>query len=145
MKVFIVWGSPGSGKTTYVREHMEWGDLIVDLDLIKQSISMEDKTNASFTLLGTALSIREHLYDLIGRREVTALNAWVVAGLPKREGRIALKERLNADELIHIEATKEECIERAMKDDERTNKDLQMQIIDKWFRAYEPEWDDEMW
>jgi len=58
--VYIVWGSPASGKTTYVKKHMEGGDLVVDLDLIKQSISMKEKTTAGDNLLNVALSVREH-------------------------------------------------------------------------------------
>lgn len=136
IRVYIVWGSPGSGKTTYVKNNMDKGDMVVDLDLIKQSISMASKTNATDNLLNTALSIQEHLYNLIEYREVIRCNnIWVVAGLPNAIDREYLKNRLRA-ELIQIKATKEECIDRAMKDDEREDKELQMRIIDKWFANF---------
>ena len=38
-KIIIVHGAPASGKTTYVHKHREPGDLIVDLDAIKDAIS----------------------------------------------------------------------------------------------------------
>ena len=39
-KITLVWGSPASGKTTYVKNNMKLGDMIIDLDYIKQSISI---------------------------------------------------------------------------------------------------------
>lgn len=137
IKVSIVWGAPASGKTTYVIKHMDDGDVVVDLDLIKQSLSMQGKTQTGDNFLNLALSIREHIYELIEYREVIKCNrVWVVAGLPKREDREYLFNRLQADNLIHIKATKKECIERADNDSDREDKQLQRMIINKWFRQY---------
>ena len=36
--VYIVWGSPASGKTAYVKEHIQYKDMIIDLDMIRESI-----------------------------------------------------------------------------------------------------------
>ena len=142
IKVYIVWGPPASGKTTYVRKHMQPGDLVVDLDLIKQAISMCGKTEAPDTLLPTALSIREHIYGLIERREIDCQTVWVVAGLPRADEREALARRLGA-ELIRIEATEQECLERAMADAERTDKAKQRWVIERWFREFYAEAADE--
>jgi predicted kinase len=133
--VYIVWGSPASGKTTYVRNHMQPGDLVVDLDLLKQSISMSYKTATTDNLLSVAIALRDTLYNLIAERRVQCDNVWVVAGLPKKEQREALRIRLNG-ELVYIEATKQQCIERAMNDEERKDKQKQLQIIEKFFRQF---------
>ncbi len=140
MGVNIVWGSPASGKTTYVKKHMEEGDMVVDLDLIKQSISLKTKTECNDNLLSTAIMIREMLYDLIRKREVDCNNVWVVAGLPKQEERDALETHVRATQIIFIEATQEECIARAMNDNERKDKAKQLEVIEKWFKQfyYEP-------
>jgi len=134
--VYIVWGSPASGKTTYVKNHMEVGDLVVDLDLIKQSLSTREKTGADDNLLSVALSVREHLYDLIRIRDVNSNNIWVIAGLPYKEDREELKYKLDATDLIHIEATQKECNERALGDGDRKDKDRQFELIDKWFDQF---------
>lgn len=39
MQVILVCGPPASGKTTFVRNHMVPGDIVVDLDAIMQAIS----------------------------------------------------------------------------------------------------------
>ena len=136
IEVTIVWGSPASGKTTYVRKQMEQGDLVVDLDLIKQSISMANKTDAGDNLLEVAMKLRDHLYDQIRNREVEGGNVWVIAGLPKKEEREKLRCYLKADKLIHIQATYDECISRANGDKERLDKEKQKRIIDKWFDQF---------
>lgn len=133
--VYIVWGSPASGKTTYVRKNMKNGDLVVDLDLIKQSLSLEGKTKAPDNLVNIALNVREHIYKLIETRKINSNDVWVVAGLPNAEERKNLKKRLNA-KLIFIEATKQQCIDRAMNDSERQDKEKQIKIINKWFNIY---------
>lgn len=135
-KVYIVYGSPGSGKTTYVKEHKEYGDLVIDLDLIKQSISMEDKTEAPDNLLEYAKSIRDYLYTMIEQKNIQSKNVWIVAGLPKKDQRKRLAARLDA-ELIFIDSDVQTCIEHIMNDDERKDKEKQVQLIDNWFGHYE--------
>ncbi len=134
--IYIVWGAPASGKTTYVREHMEPGDLVVDLDLIKQSLSMQDKTETSDNLLNVAIGVRDYLYNVIETREIECNNVWVVAGLPQKEDREKLMQQLKTDKLIFIDTPIDECIKRAMNDTERKDKKKQQYIIDKWFKQY---------
>ena len=134
--VIIVWGSPASGKTTYVKEHMQDGDMVVDLDYIKQSISLSNKTECKDNLLDTAVKIRELIYELIANREIETNNIWVVAGLPTKEERDRLADRLKATDIIFIEATYNQCIARAMGDTDRLDKDKQVKVIDKWFGMY---------
>ena len=133
--VYIVWGSPGSGKTTHVRNNMVNGDLVVDLDLIKQSLSLKGKTEAHDNLINIALSVREHIYKIIEHRKLNCNNVWVVAGLPDADERMKLQKRLNAKS-IFIDASKEKCIYQAMNDEEREDKEIQIKIINKWFNIF---------
>lgn len=136
IKKYIVHGSPGSGKTSYVRQHKENGDLVVDLDLIGQAISMEGKTSLPYNLLGTALQVREFLYQTIEELDLNCKTVWIVAALPKRAEREELSERLHA-ELVHIDTGEDECMKRAMNDPERKDFELQKKIISEYFSKYE--------
>lgn len=136
MNVYIVWGPPAAGKTTYVREHKMSGDLIVDFDLIKQAVSMEPKTGNIGDLYPLAEGVREYLYQKIETRDVAAENAWVIGSLANSGERQALAHRLAA-KLIFIDTSYGECVRRAMKDAERKDKELQLFIIDKWFSNYQ--------
>lgn len=136
-KVYIVHGAPGSGKSTFVQDNMQPGDLVVDLDLIKQSLCMSCNKETPDNLYAIAESIREMLYGMIERKEVNAKAIWVIALLPTRQQRKALASRLEA-ELIHVDEDIETCIERILKDDARPDKEEQMKIIDQYFGYYEP-------
>ena len=136
-RVVVVWGSPGSGKTTYVKQHMHAGDMVVDLDYIKQAISLRGKTASIGNLMPVALDIREHIYDLISKRDIIQTETvWVVAGLPKHEDREYTRRRLRPNDMMRISSSLERCIEQAMNDTDRHDKDLQVKIIRKWHEDF---------
>lgn len=137
MSVYIVWGSPASGKSTLVSERMTPGDLVVDLDNIKQAISLQPTFDASDGILKIALSLRDYLYELIAARAVDCPHVWIIATLPRRAEREELAAKLDA-ELIHCPADYHECIRRAGEDNSRRDKTLQRAMIDKYFEQYEP-------
>lgn len=137
MKVYVVHGSPASGKTSYVREHMSPGDLVVDLDYIKSAISFMNAIETPDNLLPVAIGIRDYLYDLIEERAVDCCNIWVIGCLPERAERRELIERLDAEE-VHCSADYHECIARASIDDEHRSVTLRRALIDKYFERFEP-------
>lgn len=137
MSVYIVWGSPASGKTTLVSERMTPGDLVVDLDNLKQAISLQPTFDAAPGILKIALSLRDYLYELIAARAVDCPHVWIIATLPRRSEREELAAKLDA-ELIHCPADYHECIRRAGEDNSRRDKTLQRAMIDKYFEQYEP-------
>ncbi len=138
-RVVIVWGPPASGKNTYIREHMDPTDLVVDLDLIRQALTMGTRDSKSNNLVALALSVREFLFTQIEQRteQVDCKTVWVAATLPKKESREALAKRLGA-ELVFLSRPYDECLELAMSDKTRSDKLLQREIIERWFEQYEP-------
>ena len=135
-EVYIVYGPPASGKTTYVNNHKYKDDLVIDIDLIRQALSMCGKSDIPSNLLSTALDIRDYLYTLILNKKVDCRRIWIIAGLPNKKQREELKEKFNA-ELIFMDCTYDECILRANNDDEKSDKLFQEFIIRKWFEQYE--------
>lgn len=133
---YIVYGSPGSGKSTYVREHRAVGDLVVDLDLIKQAISMVNRTNDTDNLLDISIGIRDYIYKRIEENNVDTKAIWIIASLPKRKEREELSKRLGAD-LIFIDKDIDECLNNAYMDNKRKDKTLEKYIIEKWFASHE--------
>ena len=135
--VYIVWGAPASGKTTYVREHKGKYDIVIDLDYIASALSMrddvQDKNSDAFFI---ALDVRNLLYDLIAERKYNFDKVWIVTMLPERDKRIRLQQKLKA-ELIYINATKEECLFRARIDETRADKQTQYKIIEDYFSKLE--------
>ncbi len=110
-KVFLIWGSPLSGKTTYVKNHMLKGDLVLDVDNIWECISLQPRYVHPDSLLKNMFAIRETILDNIKVRKGDWLNAWVIGGFADKYTRDKTIQDLGA-EPIYIDATKEECIER---------------------------------
>ena len=133
MQVIVVCGPPASGKTTYVREHMRVGDLVVDLDAIMQAISFQThRSPETENLLPVALELRKYVYRIIDESRVHAYRCWIIECLPCEEEREAMQERFNA-EIIEMQTSYGECIRRALQDPNRLDKKEQYRAIEKHF------------
>ena len=133
-QVFIVYGSPLSGKSTYVRENLEEGDLIVDLDSIRACISGSGLYVPAPLLNRTVFAVRDFLYEEIRIRHGDWCTAWIIAGLPRKDERERLAARLGAS-CVLIEASLEECHRRLIAADDGRFPDWDT-YIDQWFRDY---------
>lgn len=132
--VYLVYGAPLSGKSTFVKENMLPGDLVVDLDLIWQSISIQDKYIKPYQIKKFVFKIRDLLIDGIKYRLGDWENAYIIGGYPFKSERERLLKELRGKE-VFIECTKEECYERLMNDKEREFESYKKHI-DKWFDDY---------
>ena len=109
--VYIVYGSPLSGKNTLVNELMSYGDIVVDMDALWQAVTGQPEfvkpNNCRFNIF----KLRDELYDQIKTRYGAWYDAYVIAGLPDKYERERLAQSLGA-ELIYCESTKNDCLER---------------------------------
>lgn len=130
--VYIVYGSPLSGKTTLVKELMQYGDLVLDLDEIWKAVSFQDEYVKPNNIKFNIFKVRDDLLDQIKTRYGNFYDAYIIGGYPDKYERERLAERLGA-ELIYVESTKEECIER-MESSNKPNSWLQ--YIEDWWSKY---------
>ena len=135
-QVFIVYGPPLSGKSTYVRQNMESGDLVIDLDVIYSSLSLLPMYDRPKGLSRVVFAVRDCLYDQIRIRNGDWPAAWIVAGLPRKDERERLAARMGAD-CILIEASKEECLER-LRNNPGGRSEEWAGHIERWFADYIP-------
>lgn len=134
-QVFLVYGSPLSGKSTYVRESMNYGDIIVDIDNIWECISGQERYIKPNRLKQNVFAIRDDLIRMIYMRSGKWLNAYVVGGYPLISERERLRKSLGARE-IFIDTSKEECIRRF----EKSNRPKEyLEYIEEWWQKYRPE------
>lgn len=131
-QVHIIYGAPCSGKSTYVYEHAGANDLVVDMDSIYSSISINERYNKPDRLNAAAFAVRDCLYDIIKYRSGRWQDAYIIAGVPRSGDRQRLKERVNADDLIFIDASRDDCLDRAADRPGEWKK-----YIDDWFDAHE--------
>ena len=114
--VYLVYGSPCSGKSTWVNEVANEDDLILDLDAIWESICKADRYHKPNRLKANVFGIRDCILDQIRTRTGMWKNAYVIGGYPLRSDRDRLCELLRAQP-IYIEATEKECWDRAPNND----------------------------
>lgn len=131
-EVFLVWGSPLSGKSSYVKEVMSEGDLLLDIDRIWDCIS-----NAGYVkpkrLQAVTFRLRDDIMDIIRTRFGRWNNAYIVGGFPLISERERLERELGA-RLIHINTSKEECLARLETLTDNRDKDAWRGYIDDWWR-----------
>lgn len=132
-QVFVVYGSPLSGKTTYVKEIAEEGDLIVDMDSIWQCISGCDRYVKPNRLKSVAFSVRDNLLEAVKYRKGKWLNAYVIGGYPFKAERERVSSVLGAREIL-ISTTKEECLQRLYNSEDRNTEEWEKYINDWWLQ-----------
>ena len=131
-RVYIVWGSPLSGKTTAVRQMMQYGDMVLDMDAIWQAITFQPEyikpNNCRFNIF----ALRDNLLDQIKTRYGQWYDCYIIGGYPDKYERERLSQTLGA-ELIYCESTKEECLERM----EQSGKPKAwMKYINDWWEKF---------
>lgn len=132
--VYLVYGSPCAGKTTYVNSVATRNDLIVDLDKIHRAIcicGLYDKPDATKRV---AFNVRDYLLDEV--RTATPRRKWqdayIIGTYPDRIDRDVFVQDYGA-ELVHIDTSQEECVKRAYQDIERSS--VRDAVIG-WINAY---------
>ncbi len=130
-QVFLVYGPPLSGKTTYVLQHAGADDLIVDLDRIAGAIGNSPLYERGGGIKQAVFLVRDVLYDHVRTRGGSWPTAWVVGGFPRKDDRMRLASRLGAS-IIRIEATEGECLARLYENDSRPL--VWADYIRDWFR-----------
>ena len=116
-EVFLVYGAPLSGKSTYVKESMSAGDMVVDIDSIWQSISNLPRYEKPAKLKSVVFKVRDCELEAVKYRLGKWHNAYVIGGYPLQGERERLIMELGARE-IFIECTKEECLRRLKESDD---------------------------
>ena len=134
-EVYLVYGAPLSGKSTYVKNAMNPGDLVIDMDSIWQCISFQKRYEKPARLKSVAFRIRDSLLDTVKYRFGKWNNAYVIGGYALQSERERLIKELGARE-IFIESTEEECIQRLEASDDGRDKDEWRGYIRNWFETF---------
>lgn len=135
--VYIIYGPPMSGKSSYVIEHMEEGDLVVDMDELYKAVSFMPKYNKPDNLKYNIFAIRNSIIDNIKKRYGGFRTAWIIGGYPRKSERERLIESTGAIP-IFLNASREECINRleGCNDYRADHREEWIGYIDKWFDEY---------
>lgn len=135
--VYIVYGCPRSGKTTYVRNHKEVHDVVIDVDAIIGALQLSDDRYVDNNLQFLALDIRDYLISELEKknRNFDCKNVWIIGGFPDANQRNELAKRLNA-KTIFIECSFEIAEQRAKESNLYNDSKYSAYVVKEWFKKY---------
>lgn len=133
-EVFLVYGAPLSGKTTWVQNNMNEGDLVIDIDSIWQCVSGCDRYVKPNRLRSIVFRVRDSLLEAVRYRAGKWNNCYIIGGYPLSSERERLCKELGARE-VFIEASKDECIARLEGVDDARSAEW-MKYIEDWFAKF---------
>lgn len=138
-KVYYVYGAPCSGKSTFVRENMQAGDLVLDIDRLWSALSGQPEYIKPNTIKPIVFNARNAIFESIKQRAGNWQQAFVIEGGALIGDRMRRIEALGA-ESIFIDTPKDECIQRLANDESRAAVQVQwLAYIKEWFDRFQPD------
>ncbi len=136
-KVFVVYGPPLAGKSTYVKKSMNNGDMVLDIDSVWECVSGLPRYIKPARLNAVVFGVRDCILEAVRYRRGKWLNAYIIGGYPLSSERERLLSLLQAEE-IFIDTSKDICMQRLnMTEDGRDKKEWE-RYIEQWFERYTP-------
>jgi predicted kinase len=116
-KVYLVTGAPLSGKTTFAFERMQEGDIVLDIDDLWEMLSGQERYTKPNALKPIVFNTRLAIKEQIAKGAGSWRNAYIIESLPLATDRKREAERYKAHntEIITMEASREECLNRLHK------------------------------
>lgn len=137
-QVYLVYGMPLSGKSTFVSQQMRRWDLLVDMNLLYAATSGLPLYDKPDNLFPNVRAVYNLLVDQVKTRYGKWFTAWIVGGFPEKSLRERLADELGA-ELVYCDCTREEALARLEKDEARRGlRDEYTRYIDEWLEKFAP-------
>lgn len=133
-KVYLVYGSPCSGKSTWVENSAGPNDLVVDMDRIYDAIGTKGRYDKSGLIKSNVFAVRNLLLDQIRTRYGQWRNAYIIGGYPLLMDRQRLLDATGA-ESVFVDTDRQTCEARAKMD----RPGAWMAYIDSWWREFRPD------
>ena len=131
-QVYIIWGSPCSGKTTYVLENMKFNDIIIDIDYIWSCFSGQPLHIKPQSAKELMYNVHRFVLEQVKLRVGNWKSAYIVSSQRKTDiDRIA--KELGA-KVVFIDTDKQTCLNRA----EICRSKIWRKFINEWFDINTP-------
>ena len=137
-KIYLVYGAPCSGKSSFVNSVKGNSDIVVDKDNIWQCITGGQRYFKPNALKTVMFQINKQLLDMVKMHVGNWDRAYIITGGTLKSERDDLITKLGA-EPIYIDTDKETCLQRLANDTERAHVQKEWQgYIENWFKEFQP-------
>lgn len=109
--IHAILGPPCSGKSTYVAEHRQKGDVVIDFDKLAQAFGSDEKHAAPDAVKEVTFKAREAAIEHVCKEDV---EAWIIHTRPTEKQR-ELYDAAGA-EFVEMDTDMETCLERCESD-----------------------------
>ncbi len=131
--LYLIWGPPGSGKTTYAKSKMVDGDIIIDFDLIAEALTGMEVHCIEFSLITRVFDAFNYLVDTEAHFP-NVRNTFIVKPCPTQEDRQRFEDM--GAELVFMDTPQMDCVSRCVHRGEKFEKedfDRWTSVVKKWF------------
>lgn len=134
--IYLVYGCPLSGKSTFVKDRAGIHDLIVDIDSIYACISNNPMYTKSNRLYDNVRAVQDALLESIKYKRGKWINAFIISGMPYAGERERFCIEYGA-EPIFIECDQDTALSRLGAVQDGRDKNEWSGYINKWFIRYQ--------
>ncbi len=135
VSVYLVYGSPCSGKIDYVKQRAGKSDLIISADLISEAITNRNLYDTSEAVSGAVQAMKRLLLDMVKKRAGKYAKVWVIDSMPSKAKRAEFYRIFGAQGIL-VPSTEEECRKRRREEKRPPEFDG---YIERWFQEYKPD------
>ena len=133
--VYLVYGSPLSGKSSYVKERAGIHDLVIDIDKIYACITNNPLYTKTERLYDNVRDVQSLLLDAVKHKRGKWVNAFIIGGYPFKGERERICAEYGAEE-IFIDCDKETALNRLASVQDGRNANDWKGYIEKWWERY---------
>lgn len=131
--VTLICGPPCAGKTTYVHQHRQLGDLVLDADDIARRLGSPALWDHPMEIAAQAQEVMANAMARVAR--MTSGTAWVIRSAPEAAERLWLARVLGAGQIIVLLPSRVVLMQRARS---RPDPAGTMRVIRQWHARWQP-------
>ena len=123
-RIALIVGPPGAGKTTYVNENRNPGDLVVDYDAIAVALGGDHALVGSDSLHGATMAARNAVLTKLRQGKLDVARCWLISANPRAE------QILPYHSVVKIDPGIDAVLARL---DERERGGEQARLVHEWY------------
>lgn len=134
--IYLVYGCPLSGKSTFTKERAGVHDLIIDIDKIYEAITNNPPYIKSNRLFDNVKAVQDCLFECVKHKRGKWVNAFIISGMPYKGERERFCNEYGAEPIL-IGCDKETALQRLASANDGRDIKAWTNYIETWFARYQ--------